>query len=162
MTDKHRSLSAEQQASVKSILRQVPIGYLAVNADGPYAVPMNFAYDGPDDADSWGRFLYHTGPGKKADALAADPRVCLAVLAEAAFTRGDLPCDDAYAYRSVLVEGRATLLADDAEREQGLRLIVAKYDPEAADRPFNEGIFEKTLVYEVTIEAVSLKQKPRT
>ena len=93
--------------------------------------------------------------------MAQDPRVCLAVLAEALFTRGKRPCDDGYAYRSVLVEGRATCVTDDRERQWALRAIVRKYDPEAADKPFAQEVLAQTFVYSISMDAVSLKQRPR-
>jgi nitroimidazol reductase NimA-like FMN-containing flavoprotein (pyridoxamine 5'-phosphate oxidase superfamily) len=65
------------------------------------------------------------------------------------------------AYRSALVEGKAALLTERAEREQTLRMIVAKYDPRAAHRPFAEEILARTLVYSVPIDAISFKQRPR-
>jgi nitroimidazol reductase NimA-like FMN-containing flavoprotein (pyridoxamine 5'-phosphate oxidase superfamily) len=83
------------------------------------------------------------------------------ILAEAEFEKGDLPCDDGYAYRSVLTEGLATLLTDNADRRRALRAIVNKYDPEAADRPFDEDVLAQTLVYAIVVDTVSFKQKPR-
>jgi nitroimidazol reductase NimA-like FMN-containing flavoprotein (pyridoxamine 5'-phosphate oxidase superfamily) len=161
MTTNRRLLSAQELTNAKSILRQAQIGYLAVKADDPYVVPINFVYDDSDDLDGWGRILFHSGEGKKSAALSTDARVCLAVLREAAFDRGGEPCDDGFAYRSALVEGKAALLTERAEREQTLRMIVAKYDPRAAHRPFAEEILARTLVYSVPIDAISFKQRPR-
>lgn len=170
MSTDHRCLSPEQKHSARDILRHAPLGYLAVAGSSPYVVPINFVYVEEDDIElsggmssgEWGTILFHTGPGRKTRALADDPHVCLAVLAEAAFERGDLPCDDGYAYRSVLAEGVATLLTDDTERRRALRTIVNKYDPEAADKPFDEEVLAYTLVYAISVEAVSFKQKPRS
>jgi nitroimidazol reductase NimA-like FMN-containing flavoprotein (pyridoxamine 5'-phosphate oxidase superfamily) len=161
MRTNRRLLSAHEQTSVKSILHRAQIGHLAVKADDPYVVPINFVYDSSDDSDGWGRILFHSGEGKKSAALAKDARVCLAVLGEADFDRGGEPCDDGFAYRSALVEGKAALLTEKAEREQALRMIVVKYDPEAVHKPFDEEILERTLVYSVPIDAISFKQRSR-
>jgi nitroimidazol reductase NimA-like FMN-containing flavoprotein (pyridoxamine 5'-phosphate oxidase superfamily) len=63
--------------------------------------------------------------------------------------------------RSVLVEGRATLLTDRDERDRALRAIVAKYDPNAADMPFAKHALAETLVYFVNIETLSYRALPR-
>ncbi|HLA80353.1 MAG TPA: pyridoxamine 5'-phosphate oxidase family protein [Thermoleophilia bacterium] len=161
MTTNRRLLSEQEQINLENILHQAPIGFLAVLADGPYVVPINFVHDSSDEPNGWGRILFHSGEGKKSVALAADPRVCMAVVTETAFDRGATPCDDGFTYRSTLVKGKASLLTDRAEREVALRMIVAKYDPEAARDDLNEQIFEQTLVYSVAIESVSFKQRPR-
>ncbi len=161
MTANRRPLSEREQTTMRNILRQAPIGYLGLVADGPYVVPINFVHDGSDEPDNWGNILFHSGEGRKSGALAAEPRVCLAVLGETSFDRGAAPCDDGFAYRSALVEGTATLIGQDDQRERALRMIVAKYDPEKAHEPFDIDVLERTLVYSVTIEAVSFKERRR-
>jgi len=141
---------------------------------GPYVVPLNFAYvteDQPAHARSGepshratatgldGRIYFHTGEGRKSRALAADPRVCLAVTAEVAFEQGNAPCEDAFSYRSLLVWGRARKIEESAERETALRFLVAKYDPEAAEVPFDQDVFAATLLYELTIDEVGYKER---
>ena len=166
MTDgKYRLLSPKGHDDVKNILRQEAFGYLAVQGNTPYVVPINFAYAESDDPDSWGQIFFHSGPGRKAAALAADPRICLAVATGAGLHKGEQPCNDSFNYRSILVEGKATLLDDLQKKQQVLCAIVAKYDPEAIrqpfSQPFNEQALAKTLVYSVGIEVVSFKQKHR-
>ena len=72
--------------------------------------------------------------------------------------QGDTPCSDGFAFSSVVVEGTARLLEELPERLAALRAIVAKYDMIMADRPFDERVLAKTLVYEVTIETLSYRQ----
>jgi nitroimidazol reductase NimA-like FMN-containing flavoprotein (pyridoxamine 5'-phosphate oxidase superfamily) len=183
------SLSAPDRAQAEAILREAPFAYVAaVERSGPaepapagaapaaarpYVVPMNFAYEPAtapgeapseapgDDAPDLGRLYLHTGEGRKSAALTGNPRVCIAIAADAAFNQGATPCDDGFAFRSVLVEGRATLLEDRAERERALRAVVMKHDPEAAEMPFAEETLAATLVYAVSIEALSYKTRPR-
>ena len=161
MTTNRRLPSEQERANVKDILRRTPVGHLAMVTDGPYVVPINFAYDDSDGSAGWGRILFHTGEGRKSRALAEEPRICLSLLGEASFDRGGAPCDDGFAYRSALVEGRVTLLTETTMREQALRLIVAKYDPEAADKAFDDDVLERTLVYSVAILTISYKERPR-
>ncbi len=80
------------------MLRDAPFAYLAmVEPGGPYVVPLNFVYVAGGPAQQLdGRIYFHTGEGRKTEALAADPRVCLAVTAGAAFDQGDSPCADGF------------------------------------------------------------------
>lgn len=188
-TDDSR-LGPADQALAEALLREAPFAYVAMvdNAppaagapsdpspagaapDGarPYLVPMNFAYEPAaapteapaDKAPDLGRLYLHTGAGRKSEALAGNPRVCVAIAADAAFEQGATPCSDGFAFRSVVVEGRATLFEDPAQRERVLRLIVAKHDPDAADMPFAEGALAETLVYAITIETLGYKARSR-
>lgn len=160
-TTNSRSLSEQERINVTGILRQTPVGFLAVAAEGPYVVPINFAYEASESSEGWGRLLFHSGRGAKSRAIARDARVCIALVADAMFDRGVAPCDDGFAYRSVLVEGRAVLLRERAEREEALRMIVAKYDPVSAGKPLDEEVLRRTLVYSVKMEAVSFKERRR-
>lgn len=149
-----------------AVLNEAPVAFLSLVDDGPYVVPINFAYEEPDNEDgsrstAQGRIVFHSGAGRKSVALARDPRVCLAVTTDAALKLGSTPCDDGFTYKSVLVGGRAMLLQNREDREAALRTIVAKYDPDAAALPFDEGDFERTLVYAIPIETVSYKERPR-
>ena len=164
------SLSAADRAQAEALLRKAPFAYVAmVDSARPYVVPMNFAYEpaaAPTEAPGGsprdlGRLYLHTGEGRKSDALAGNPLVCVAIAADAAFNQGATPCEDGFAFRSVLVEGRATLLEDRAERERALRAIVVKHDPGAVDMPFAEKALAETLVYAIDIEAFGYKVLPR-
>ena len=131
----------------------------------PYVTPMNFVYephaDGEGPAGSEGRLLLHTGPGRKVEALKKNPRICVSVTAKTRLKLGATPCEDGYLYQSVIVEGRALPLSDEAEREGALRAIVTKYDPSAVDRPFDPEIFAQTLLYTVEIDVIGFKERPR-
>ena len=157
-------------------------------AGSPYVVPVNFAFCGSLPSDEArapsgtmgatlgdaterppaaetdrpaARLLLHTGIGRKTRALAENPHVCLAITGDVSFSAGSKPCEDGFDYRSVLVWGRARLLESREDRVAALRKIVAKYDPQAVDRAFDEQDFEQTQVYEVTIDTLSYKEQPR-
>lgn len=155
MRDELSRLTPSEREGATRLLARAPYAFVAVvDPTGPYVVPMNFAY-------APGRLYLHTGPGRKSAALAADPRVCAAIIAEAAFCQGPTPCEDGFAYQSIIVEGSAELVEERDERETALRAIIAKYDPAAVDRPLQDAVFANTLVYVVHIEAVTYKGRPR-
>ncbi len=73
----------------------------------PYVVPVNYVFDG--------EYVYpHTPPGRKADAMRADPRVCVEV---------DEVRDD-FCRRSVVAFGRAPDLLGAAARAHALSLLL--------------------------------------
>jgi nitroimidazol reductase NimA-like FMN-containing flavoprotein (pyridoxamine 5'-phosphate oxidase superfamily) len=155
---------------VAGVFAVAAVAYLAlVEPTGPYVVPVNFAYlptpsgaAGPPEAgpNRQGRIVFHTGLGRKTAALDRDPRVCLAMVVDPAFQSGPGPCQDSFAYRSVLVWGRAERLRERADRETALGAIVRKYDPAAAGKALDEAELARTLVYQVQIESLSYKGRP--
>lgn len=179
-------LTEAQVARAEHLLGQAPYAYLAmIEPEGPNIVPLNFAYvsagllapggappcdvppcpppsPSPSPPTGLGGCIYfHTGKGRKTAALAADPRVCLAVTGQVGFEQGETPCADGFSYRSLLVWGRAQPVEEQSLRELGLRAIVSKYDPGAVEAPFDEADLAQTLVYEMTIDAASYKERPR-
>ncbi len=160
MTKSDPPLTFEERQRAEELLRLAPFAYIGVVESGaPYVVPMNFAYQ-PGRSDA-GRLYLHTGAGRKTSALAKNPKVCVAITADAAFLQGASPCEDGFTFRSVVAEGTAALLEDREEREAALRAIVSKYDPEAASMAFDEAVLVQTLIYAVTIETVSYRELPR-
>ena len=93
-----RDLSA---AEVQDVLASARWGVLATaHDDEPYAVPVVFALDGAD-------LVLVSSPGRKVDALAANPRVC--------FTIPDVQ-DNGARWRSVVAMGSAEFVEDAVGR----------------------------------------------
>ena len=115
MSTQTRELTAEEWTKAEALLRDAPFAFVAMidPSDGarPYVVPVNFAYEPPPRAPATrqgasagrpGRVVFHTGPGRKSAALAANPRVTVAVTGGESYVQGATPCSDGYAFRSVL------------------------------------------------------------
>ena len=78
--------------------------------DSPYVVPINYAADGAS-------VLVHTLPGRKLEAMRANPRVCLQV--------DDIT--DQYRWRSVLAYGTFVEIKNGAERARALGHLLAQF-----------------------------------
>ena len=78
--------------------------------DSPYVVPVNYAVDGAS-------ILIHTLPGRKLDAIRANPRVCLQV--------DDIV--DQYRWRSVLAFGTCAEIKDGTERARALGRLLTQF-----------------------------------
>lgn len=136
------------------VLLTAPVAYVGmVDQDGPYVVPVSFTY-----AD--GEILFHGGLGKKSQALERDPRVCIAVTAEAAFVRGKSACQDTFHYRSILIFGEARRLTAPSDATRALRLIVEKYEAAGAEARFEGPTLARTWVHAARIQTFSCKIEP--
>jgi uncharacterized protein len=88
-----------------AILREGTLGRLGCIAAGwPYVVPVNYYFDGEN-------IYIHTLPGKKLDALRANPRVCLQVD----------EIKDSYNWRSVIAYGTFEEISNE-ETQENIRI----------------------------------------
>lgn len=138
----------------REVLDHAHVGFLGTHdEDGPYVVPVSFAYDGEV-------VHLHGAPGKKAAALASDPRACLTVCADPELMLATGPCSDNFRYRSVLAYGSVREVTDSVGKETGLRALIAKYHPEQIDAPLPPKTVAKTLVYRMEIRALTFRRHP--
>jgi len=92
---------------IEELMQRVRYGHLACT-DGrrPYLVPIHFAYEPP--------YIYvYTTEGKKTEMIRKNPRVCLQLE----------EVKDAANWASVIVDGEAEELTDEAEKENALKAI---------------------------------------
>lgn len=95
-------------SEISELLERIGYGHLACSRDDtPYVVPVHYSYSAE------GLFVYTT-EGKKSEFIAANPRVCLQ--AE--------EVNDNHHWQSVIVDGVATRLTDEAEREIAFKKIL--------------------------------------
>jgi nitroimidazol reductase NimA-like FMN-containing flavoprotein (pyridoxamine 5'-phosphate oxidase superfamily) len=98
------------QDEIEALLRRRRIGRIGCCIDErPYIVPVNYAYDGS-------AVYVISGPGRKIDAMRAQPRVCFEVedIDESA---------GAMDWRSVIADGVYEELTDDEGRRAALALL---------------------------------------
>jgi len=102
------------------MLNEAKNGVLAVNGDEgyPYAVPVSFAYHN-------GKIYFHStsDTSHKIESIKNDPRVSFCVVTQ------DNIIPEAFntLYRSVILFGKARVLTDAKEVEQGIMTIIKKY-----------------------------------
>lgn len=145
---------ALDEAAAMALLEEAEWGVLAtVDAEGwPYAVPVNHAV-----VD--GALIIHCATtGHKLANLAFNPKVsyCAVTAAET------LPVELATRYASVIVFGRAELLADEAEKRAALRALGLRFaaaHPDVVDREIGKDLF-RTAVLRVRIERATGKARP--
>ena len=109
------------KTEIEAILREATVGRLGTSTDDtPYVVPVSYVYDD-------GKIIIHGAKqGKKMEAIASNPRVCLEVDTSDIITSDD-PCNYSYRYKSVIANGTAKILEDPNEKLVGLRRLTEKY-----------------------------------
>lgn len=123
MTNESKQLTLEE---AKQILSQGEIGVLAtVDQEGqPYGVPLNYVY-------TEGAIYFHGAlEGHKLDNIRENDRVSFTVIGKAVV----IPNQFTTHYESVILFGKATVVADEAEKVQAMSQVVKKYSPEFLER----------------------------
>lgn|SRR5574341_119653 len=122
-----------------AILREGSLGRLGCIADGvPYVVPINYLFDGKD-------VYIHTLPGKKVDALRANPRVCLQVD----------EIKDEYHWRSVIAYGTYEEISDEKIREE---ILVKLFDRLPNMTPVESRLakgLKETIVFRIKVNKIT-------
>ncbi|HPO04432.1 MAG TPA: pyridoxamine 5'-phosphate oxidase family protein [Bacillota bacterium] len=139
-----------KEESVK-ILESCPTGILAVNGDDgyPYTVPVNYIYED-------GKLLFHCAyEGHKIDAIKRDDKVSFCVIEKDEVIAEDFDTD----YRSVIVFGRARILADDDERMAALKGLIDKYSKGYEEKGQKEiaEFWDSVALVEISIEHMTGK-----
>ena len=110
------------ETEARSILKNGTHGVLSVQGDDgyPYGVPMNYVYG--DDAI----YFHCAKEGHKLEGVRRSDKVSFCVVGE------DEVIPEAFstAYTSVIVFGRAEIVADEKEKREALRLLAERFSPE--------------------------------
>ncbi len=117
-----RKLQQLPPEECERILREGKTAVLALAGDDgyPYAVPVNYVYDG-------GKIYFHCAKtGHKLDALRRCERVSVCVVDRDDVAPERLATD----YMSVVVFGRARILEDDEEIYRAVEVFGLKYNPD--------------------------------
>ena len=135
----------------KSILRKATNGVLSlIDKDGrPYGVPLSFIYDG-------GKAIYfHCAlEGRKLDCIYNNPKACFTVI-----EMDEIHPEEFTTYfRSVIVEGKISILSERQEMINVLRHLSTKYSPGIdCETEIEKGI-NRVLILKFEIEILSGKE----
>ena len=139
-------------SDMEDILRKSPVLRLAmIDGDRPYLVPLCFGYR------DMALFFHCAREGRKIDILRKNPAVWFEATAKAEILPGNPACRFSVSFESVMGEGVAEILDNEAERRLGLDCIMAHY---GASPPFeyDEKSLALTCVVKVRIESMTGKR----
>lgn len=150
---------------IESVLRECEYGVLSLISDNePYGVAVNFAYHD-------GKIYFHGSlEGRKADAIGERAKCSFVVVKPYAYipsyfsdTRSACPATQYFA--SAIAGGEVVRLDDPAQRAFGLTALMEKMQPEGgyepidATNPIYTKMIEKTGVYVIEPDSITLKVK---
>ena len=148
-----RKLQQLPQEECERILREGKTAVLALAGDDgyPYAVPVNYVYDG-------GKIYFHCAKtGHKLDALRRCEKVSVCVVDRDDVAPERLATD----YMSVIVFGRVRELTESAEKRRAIELLAQKFAPDdsAEHRAAAiDGYWDSLCVLELRAEHLSGKE----
>ncbi len=97
----------------RQFLNEAMVAHIGVVSNGdPYVSPMSFVLDGH-------QILFRTKPGKRFEAIVANPKVSIEV------SRFD---DETGDWISVIIQGRAEERTDPATTTRAVEMLLDKYD----------------------------------
>jgi nitroimidazol reductase NimA-like FMN-containing flavoprotein (pyridoxamine 5'-phosphate oxidase superfamily) len=142
-------------SEMEAILGRCETGrFVTLDTSGyPYPLPVHYVYDAGHI------YLHGKGEGEKIANMNRDARVAFEAEENLGYRQnGDSPCKVSTAYYSVVIRGKAAVLADAQRREAVLKLIAAKYAPQANLDAMTQEAIASTTVIEITIERMTGKK----
>jgi uncharacterized protein len=123
----------------QAVLRECTFGRLGCIADGgPYVVPVNYIFDG--------NFIYlHSLPGKKINALRANPRVCLQVD----------QIKDTYHWRSVIASGIYEEISDEKAQEEILDNFINRMPNMTPVESMMVDGLKETIIFKIKVNEIT-------
>lgn len=151
---RHAEREITDNDEIDDVIMKAEVCRLAVIDEGePYIVPLNFGYQR-------GTFYFHCArEGRKLDILRRNPRVCFELESDVHLIRGEKACQWSSSFRSVIGWGEATILMDEEEVKEGLKVIMDHYAPGAHD--FDPRSLSLTAVIRVDVERMTCKRSKR-
>lgn len=140
---------------MNSLLSRCHVGRLGtVGADGRVRIkPVNFiAIEN--------RIYFHTAlEGEKIDDIKRDRHVCFEVDLPIAYVKaGNKACSAGYLYRSVMIQGSASIVEDRREKIDALDGLMHKHEGVDKQYDYGEGALEQTGIIRIDIEQMTGKE----
>jgi hypothetical protein len=157
---RRKDRAVTDEAWIRAFLHRAPYGVLATVDQGqPFLHTNLFVYDEPAQA-----LYFHTArTGRTPANVAANPQVCFSVSEMGRLLPAEVALEFSVEFAGVVLFGPVTILADQAEKQHGLQLLLDKYFPHLQPgpdyRPITPEELQRTAVYRLDIEQWSGKQK---
>ena len=124
-----RTLFIEDRKEIDAIIKQCKTCYVAMSDnDIPYVLPLNFGIAGDQV------ILHSAQHGRMWETIQKNPKVCIiwTLGEELAWQDERVGCSYRVQSKSVMVEGTAQIIEDDAEKERLFKQFMTQY----SDLPF--------------------------
>lgn len=152
-----RELEITDLQEIRSILDSCKILHLGLSDNGqPYVVPLNYGYLLEHDTLTF--YLHGAAEGYKYDVIRSNPRISFAMECDAIPFEGKVPCQYGISYRSLMGIGKAEIVTDTAEKQQGLSILMKTQT--GKDFEFTEKLVTIVNVIKITVDSYSAKRRP--
>lgn len=106
---------------LKTILSRCKYAVVAMCRDNePYIVTLSCGYDKNKDT----LYFHSAAAGLKLEMIRSNPRVCATVIEDYGYQEGNC----AHSYRSIVLYGEMTAVADVSEKEHGMRCLLRQLE----------------------------------
>jgi nitroimidazol reductase NimA-like FMN-containing flavoprotein (pyridoxamine 5'-phosphate oxidase superfamily) len=157
---KRKDRAVEDEAWIRAMLHRAAIGIMATANEGqPYINARHFVFD-----ETAGAIYMHGAPAGRARArIENNPRVCFSVNEIGRQLPAPTAAGMGSEYASVVLFGRASVVADQAEAMRALKSLVEKYFAHLESgkdyRALEPQDLKGVAVYRIEIEAWSGKRR---
>lgn len=143
-----RELTSESE--IDDVLKRARVCHLGLCQNGiPYVVPLNYGY-----ADGC-LYIHSAVKGRKIDILRSNDRVSFVIYVDERLKTGDFACKWSTGYKSVMGEGKASLIHKRQAKEEALRIIMRHYSKD--EFTFDPLLVDKIVIIKVKISSVTCK-----
>ncbi len=138
------------RAEMDAIIASGKVMHLALaDNNTPFVVPVFYAYDGS------ALYFHSAKAGSKIEIMKRNKTVCFSISLDHGLIESDEPCDFEAKHRTVIGQGKAVFVEDEADKIAALDRIVARFTDRAFDYP--KANLKATAV--IRIDIASLKGK---
>ncbi len=133
-----------------SIVEECRICHLGLIDDkGMYIVPLNYGYEYINQRLNL--YFHSAHVGRKIDAIINNPNVCIEMDCDHRLIEGEKACDYSFGYKSIIGNGKASIVSDYNEKLKGLSLLM-KHETQ---REFE---FDEKMVNQVSVIRVEVNE----
>lgn len=131
-----------------SVVEECRICHLGLIDDkGMYIVPLNYGYEYINQRLNL--YFHSAHVGRKIDAIINNPNVCIEMDCDHRLIEGEKACDYSFGFKSIIGNGKASIVSDYNEKLKGLSLLM-KHETQ---REFE---FDEKMVNQVSVIKVEV------
>lgn len=133
-----------------SVVEECRICHLGLIDDkGMYIVPLNYGYEYINQRLNL--YFHSAHVGRKIDAIINNPNVCIEMDCDHRLIEGEKACDYSFGFKSIIGNGKASIVSDYNEKLKGLSLLM-KHETQ---REFE---FDEKMVNQVSVIKVEVNE----
>lgn len=132
----------------------------AEDEEGMFIVPVNFGYDFciADGKPELTLYIHGASEGRKMRAFSSCPDVAVEMDCRHSLITGDYTCSYSFSFRSIMGNGRISILKTPEEKRDGLTKIMKHMAPEAKTE-FSPEALERVAVFRIDLKEFTGKER---